>query len=423
MRACGMDFGTSNSAISLPMPQGGADESAAVTLAPAEGHHGTLPTALFYGTGKGDALIGRAAQKMFFEGEEGRFMRSLKRLLGTSLMTQSTAVNGKLRPFDRIIADFVSQLKSRAETTAGAPLDAVVMGRPVHFVDGDDTGDKMAQDQLAEIARMAGFSQVAFQFEPIAAAFAHEGRIATEKLALVVDIGGGTSDFTLVKICAGYSRKADRREDILASHGIRTGGNDFDKQLSLASFMPLLGYRGTYGDKNLSVPLAPFHDMSEWSKINFLYTPQQRRDIAHILKSAHAPDKLSRFATVLEEETGHRLLAVVEDTKISLTHETDTTAALGFIEQGLVAGITRANFDCAIENDMADILHAMNACLLDAQTDAAKIDIVILTGGPTETPLLQSAIRARFPHAHISEDERMASVALGLGHDAARVFG
>jgi hypothetical chaperone protein len=416
MHACGMDFGTSNSAVALPDRQGG------VTLAACEDHHGTLPTALFYAAAGGIPQVGRKAQKLFFEGEEGRFMRSLKRLLGTSLMTQATVVNGKPRYFDTIIADFMKHLKSRAEVAAGAPLDASVIGRPVHFVDGDNSADQIAEAQLAAVARQAGFAQVHFQFEPIAAAFAHERRIAREKLALVVDIGGGTSDFTLIKICADYSAKPDRKDDLLASHGIRTGGNDFDKQLSLAAFMPLLGYRGTYGEKDLAVPLAPFHDMSEWSKINFLYTPQQRREMALILREAHTPEKLARFVRILEHENGHNLLAAVEETKIALTAQTSAAAPLDFVESGLAAEVTRDDFDRAIGGNMTDILAAMDDCLQSAQIDAAKIDIVILTGGPTETPLLQDAIRSRFPQADISEDERMASVALGLGHDAYRVY-
>ncbi len=420
MHACGMDFGTSNSAIALPVPQGG------VTLAPCEGNHGTLPTALFYpaaAAANSAPLVGRAAQQLFFEGEEGRFMRSLKRLLGTSLMTQTTIVNGKPKSFDRIIGDFMAHLKTRAEAAAGHALDAVIIGRPVHFVDSDAKGDRDAESQLAMIARHAGFAHAQFQFEPIAAAFAHEQNIKHEKLALVVDIGGGTSDFSLIKICADYGRKPDRRDDILASSGIRTGGNDFDKQLSLAAFMPLLGYRSTYTDRNLTVPLAPFHDMSEWSKINFLYTPQQKRDMAHILRASHAPDKIERFIEVLEHETGHRLLATVEDAKIALTDQQTTDAPLGFIENGLHAAISRGDFDAAIALNVNDVMTSMDECLNAAGIKDDQIDIIILTGGPTQTPLFQKIIRTRFPDADISEEERMASVAIGLGHDARRVFG
>ncbi len=419
MHACGMDFGTSNSAIALPAPQGG------VTLAPCEGNHGTLPTALFYpaaAAANSAPLVGRAAQQLFFEGEEGRFMRSLKRLLGTSLMTQTTIVNGKPKSFDRIIGDFMAHLKARAEATAGHALDAVIIGRPVHFVDGDSKGDSDAESQLAMIARHAGFAHAQFQFEPIAAAFAHEQNIKREKLALVIDIGGGTSDFSLIKICADYGRKADRRDDILASSGIRTGGNDFDKQLSLAAFMPLLGYRSTYTDRNLTVPLAPFHDMSEWSKINFLYTPQQKRDMAHILRASHAPEKIERFIEVLEHETGHRLLATVEDAKIALTDQQTTDAPLNFIESGLHAAISRGDFDTAIAPNVNDVMASMDECLAAAGIKDDQVDIIILTGGPTQTPLFQKMIRARFPDADISEEERMASVAIGLGHDARRVF-
>lgn len=419
MHACGMDFGTSNSAIALPTPQGG------VTLAPCEGQHGTLPTALFYpaaAPAHAAPLVGRAAQQLFFEGEEGRFMRSLKRLLGTSLMTQTTIVNGKPKSFDRIIGDFMAQLKTRAEETAGHALDAVVIGRPVHFVDGDSAGDRAAEEQLAMIARHAGFKDAQFQFEPIAAAFAHERRIEREKLALVIDIGGGTSDFSLIKICADYSHKNDRRDDILANSGLRTGGNDFDKQLSLAAFMPLLGYRSTYGDRRLTVPLAPFHDMSEWSKINFLYTPQQKRDIAHILRESAAPEKIGRFLQVLEHETGHRLLAAVEETKIALTDRPQTETPLGFIGTGLHAAVTRDAFDAAITEDVQNIMNAMDECLHAAGIRDDQVDVIILTGGPTQTPLFQRLIRSRFAQAEISEEERMASVAIGLGHDAHRVY-
>src|SRR5690606_5602568 len=120
-------------------------------------------------------------------------------------------------------------------------------------------------------------------------------------------------------ICAHYAGKADRRGDILGNSGVRIGGNDFDKQLSLAAFMPDFGYRSTYGDKALAVPASPFHDMSEWSKVNFLYTPRFRQEMRELHRASHAPEKLARYLSLLEHETGHRLLAAVEEAKIALT--------------------------------------------------------------------------------------------------------
>ena len=149
MLTCGIDFGTSNSALALGVSaKGGTGQ---VRLTQIEGTSDTLPTALFYAPHLPAPVTGRAAQKLFFEGEEGRFMRSLKRILGTSLMQQSTVVNGKAKKFDDIIADFIQTMKTRAEQQSNATLEHAVMGRPVHFVDGSDKADRAAESQLATI--------------------------------------------------------------------------------------------------------------------------------------------------------------------------------------------------------------------------------------------------------------------------------
>lgn len=416
MHPCGIDFGTSNSAIAA------ADRDGA-RLLPVEGDSDTLPSALFFAAQQPLPAFGRAAQKLFFEGEEGRFMRSLKRILGTALMGQGTVVNGRMRAFDDIIGQFISHLKATGESRLNHPLTHVMMGRPVNFIDGDAAANRRAQDELERITRRAGFAHIAFQFEPVAAAFAHEAKVEEEKRALVVDIGGGTSDFTVIKISRRYMTRADRAQDILGHAGTRLGGNDFDKSLSLGGFMPALGYRTTYGEKKLDVPLSPFHDMSEWSKVNFLYTPKVKKDMRDILYESHAPEKFGRFVTALEHEAGHRILSSVETAKIDLTDKMETQADLGFIESGLGIDITRDAFDGMIREHVARISSAIDECLATAQLKDTDIEIIILTGGPTETPLLKHAICSRFPAAQLSEDNKLSSVALGLGYDSLRRFG
>ena len=140
-----------------------------------------------------------------------------------------------------LLTRFIAELKRRAETAAGRDFQRVVLGRPVFFVDDDPAADQTAQDTLGEIARQVGFTDIEFQFEPLAAAFDYESQIDREELVLVIDIGGGTSDFSLIRLGPGRAGKADRREDILAYGGVHIGGADFDKQLSLAHVMPLLG--------------------------------------------------------------------------------------------------------------------------------------------------------------------------------------
>lgn len=416
MHACGIDFGTSNSAIAT----GDAGDA---RLLPVEDGSDTLPSALFYPSHASAPVFGHAAQKLFFEGEEGRFMRSLKRILGTPLMGQGTVVNGRTRRFEDIIGHFIAHLKSRAESRLDFALTHVVMGRPVHFSDNDPQADSRAQDELEAIAKAAGFARVAFQYEPVAAAFAHEEKVEREKRALVVDIGGGTSDFTVIKIARSRRARPDRTDDILGHAGMRLGGNDLDKSLSLARFMPELGYHSTYGAKNLAVPLAPFHDLSEWAKVNFLYNPRMLKEARDILSCSRAPQKFRRFVTALEREAGHRILAAVEEAKIALTQQAGVAAALSFLEEGLEVPLTRDAFDNAIRGHVTRISAAMTECLKTAGLKDGDVEIVVLTGGPTETPLLKDAVKRRFPDALLSEENKLSSVALGLGHDAARKFG
>lgn len=414
MLACGIDFGTSNSAVAV-------GKNNHVTLAPVEDSSVTLPSALFYPPAK-SPVYGRQAIAHFTEGEDGRFMRSLKRMLGTTLMNFGTIVNDKPRRFDEIIGGFVRHLKSKAETHAGENLDAVVMGRPVHFVDGDPGADYAAEEQLTRIAREAGFKHIVFQFEPIAAAFAHERKLTSEKLALVVDIGGGTSDFTMIRLGPHRMNDTERRGDILGNSGTRIGGNDFDKDLSLAAFMPQLGYKTTYSKRHLDVPLSWFHDFSEWSKINFLYTPKFRGEIDNVLKESNARTLFGRFTKAVHEEKGHRILSEVEKCKIALSTMEQTQGLLGFLEQDLMIPSERKTLEQAITARLSAIADTMRECIAQSNVRAEDINLIVLTGGPADMPAIKSLITKNFPNAALSEEEKLSSVALGLGHDSLRRF-
>lgn len=412
--ACGIDFGTSNSAIAVA-------DAGGVRLAPVENGHAILPSALFFPPGRAP-LYGRQAQQTFFDGAEGRFMQSLKRMLGTELMNWGTVVNDRPRRFDELIGGFVLHLKQAGERAAGAEIAAGVFGRPVHFVDGDAGADFAAEQQLQRIAAAAGFRDISFQFEPIAAAFAHERGLTAEKLALVADIGGGTSDFTVIRIGPAHMDKAERAGDILGNSGIRTGGNDFDKSLSLHSFMPHFGYGGSYGPQNLPMPRAPFHDLSEWSKINFVYAPKVARDLHDAADGAAVPAQGRRLACLLEHEYGHRLLSAVEDTKIALSAAPAARAELGFIETGFALDIGAGDFAQSASSHIDDIRQSLQECLSQAGIAAEDIGLCILTGGPTEMPALRQAITTLLPAAAVSEGDKLSSVALGLGYAARQRF-
>ncbi|MCB1945692.1 MAG: Hsp70 family protein, partial [Thauera sp.] len=192
-RACGIDFGTSNSTVGWLRPD-------APVLVPLEDGRATLPSAVFFNADEDSIHYGRAALAEYLEGYEGRLMRALKSLLGTSLIDGQTEVNGRALGFRELLASFIGELKARAERATGRAFDHAVFGRPVHFVDEDEAADRKAQDTLEAIARQVGFREVGFQFEPIGAALHYERTLSREELVLIADIGGGTADFSIVRL-------------------------------------------------------------------------------------------------------------------------------------------------------------------------------------------------------------------------------
>jgi len=412
---CGIDFGTSNSSVAIA-------REGDITLVPVEDDSVTIPSAIFFNDHGYNPSFGRAAVQLFFERRNGRFMRSLKRVLGTRLMNHGTLINGKSINFERIIASFLENLKDRTNAFADTEIENVVLGRPVHFVDNDTDADRRAEDELRAIAKRIGYKHVEFQFEPIAAAFAHEVKIEGEKLAIVADLGGGTSDFTVIRLSDKNARKLDRSSDILGNTGVRVGGNDFDKDLSLAVIMPEVGYLSTYGKKHLEVPLKYFHDLAEWSKVNFLYTPKVLSQVRQLLHESHDKKRFGRLLTILEQERGHSLLAAAEEVKISLTETVSHAAQFDFLERGMTIAVDRKQFEDAIEKEVQKISMAAMDCLKKAGVCQESIQLVILTGGSTEIPLVQSAFKKLFPQAAVADENKLSSVGLGLAYDARKKF-
>ncbi len=420
--ACGIDFGTSNSVVSVV--RAGLDGAPHIDVVPFDHGADTIPTALFYPTDQAMPHFGRRAVSSYQNREEGRFMRSVKRALGTSLMSEGTMIGMKRVSFSEIIATFLKHVKDRAEEVAHTAIDDVVMGRPVHFVDGDTAANDAAQNQLEACARQAGFKNIQFQYEPIAAAFAHEATLPDdcEYTGLVIDIGGGTSDFSVIKLSRQYQEKFDRSQDVLANTGVRIGGNDFDRRLSLAGFMPLLGMGSMMREKGLTFPKGPFFDLSEWSRIPFMYTPKYKRDLETLCKEAADAHKVSRLMDVVAHEWGHTLLGCVEESKITLSQMMDCQADLSWIEKGLICLLTRQMFDISVQDDVARIQDQLDECLNQAGIRPEHIDLVIMTGGGTAIPIIQDRVKISYPHARLSRDNMMASVGMGLGYDAGRQY-
>ncbi|GAB3264010.1 Hsp70 family protein [Chitinimonas naiadis] len=414
-RACGIDFGTSNSTAGWLRP-------GAPTLLALEDGKLTLPSVVFFNAEEDSVAYGRQGLAEYLDGYEGRLMRSLKSLLGSSLIDSQTEVLGRALPFRELLAKFIGELKLRAELAAGRSFDTAVFGRPVHFVDDDEKADAQAQRTLEETARMVGFKEVSFQFEPIAAAFHYEQSISHEELVLIADIGGGTSDFSLVRLSPERAGLAERRDDLLANGGVHIGGTDFDKYLSLSGLMPLLGYR-TRLKNNAEVPSSYYFNLATWHTINFTYTRKIWMELQEVYRDAAEKDKLDRLLSLIEQRAGHWLALRVEEAKIALSDAERTTLQLDRIRQGLTHDIDRATFEAATSVLVDDVERTVAGLLSDAGVTAGHIDTIFFTGGSSGIPMLRERIAALLPKARAVEGDLFGSIGAGLAVEAMRRYG
>ena len=394
-------------------------------LVDVENGRNTIPTALYFPEKSSEVFYGRTAQQKYVDSETGgRFMRSMKRILGTPLMDSSTQINGHMVKFDDIIGAFVSYMKQKIDASANENVESVVMGRPVHFRDNDPAADDKAQQELKRITKKAGFKNVCFQYEPIAAAFAHEQKINSEKLACVIDIGGGTSDFTVIRLSPENRNKADRTKDVLANTGVRIGGNDFDKNLSLNAFMPVLGMGTDYKvyGKVLSIPNSIYINLSTWNQVNDVYNYKTLNLVKGYQTWALEPEKLARLYQVVQNRLGHINLNYVEKAKIALSKDLSVESILDFLSDKPSVQITREEFNNSISNDVEKIEKFLSECILQAGVKNEDIDLVILTGGSTEVPRVSEIATKFFPNAEASAGDKLSSVGMGLAYDARRIF-
>ena len=423
---CAIDFGTSNSAIALPVA-GTSDRVALVEVEPGQR---TMPTAVFYaleGLAPHESprhLFGRAALAAYVEGQEGRLMRSMKSVLGSSLVEQSTEIGqGHAVRFLDVVSGYLRHLKSLAEREAGSVLKRVVLGRPIFFVDDDPVRDRQAQDALERAARAVGFEEIAFQYEPIAAALDFESTLDREQLVLVADIGGGTSDFSLVRVGPQRRQQPQRADDILASHGVHVAGTDFDRHVELAAILPLAGYKARGpAPAEREVPSKVYFDLATWHLINTVYTPSRVLELRR-MKSFYAdPGLHARLMNIVEQQLGHGLLAQAEAAKIEVAEGGRTAIALDALAAGLASSLTQDQALGAIDADVERIVQAGIETVRQAGLSPDAVDAVYLTGGSTGLAALAQRIAAPFKNAQTVRGDRLASVAQGLGLQAQRVF-
>ena len=401
----GIDFGTSNSAASYlcdGIPR-------LVELSPSQT---TMPTTFFFDFDTRKTLIGEPASQALLDGAEGRFMRALKRVLGTSLMHERRQIMKERITFVEIIGRFLQQIKERAEAESGLTFDRALSGRPVFFHGPGHPHEPKAEEDLRACYLAAGFKDVEFLPEPEAAAIACGALEATGEIGLIVDIGGGTSDFSVF-------RSGNDSLTILANHGVRIGGTDFDRAISIDRVMPLLGkgtdLRRVMGSGTTLTPNAIFNDLATWEKIPFLYTAQNRRMAVEMKGLACQPHLLGRLVEVLEDELGHDLAFAVESGKIAANSGDESARIeLDQLDDRLSCALPTESLNRILAPHADTLRGAARETLRLAGIETGDVERVIYVGGSSLMSAVSTTMNNEFPGAQHTFSNVFTAVADGL---------
>lgn len=416
--SCGLDFGTSNSSIGYS-----ADGKPILTQFDGKGH---IPSAIFFDLDLPKPLFGNPAIERYVDGGEGRMIWSPKNALGTGLMTEKTQVRNKSVSFMEIIGLIIKNLKDTCEAQSQSVMSSVVAGRPVFFNDDNPSLDRLAQESVLEVLKNAGFRNVEFEYEPIAAAIHYERSITRQQIALIVDMGGGTSDFTVARLDppTEHSTK-ERNKNILSVGGIHVAGTDFDRQLSVKTLMPELGLGAKYKSmegKWLTVPPSIYHDLATWHKIGFQYTRQNIEYVKSKVHTSDSPEKFERLLHTLKFRYGHYLARLVERSKIELSDAEKTILSTTEIKPDIIREIARGEFESSIEGLVGRISDTVKSTISDAGIAPSQIDAIFMTGGSSVIPEVRRSIVSIMPNAQIVEGDKFGSVAIGLTLSADEKF-
>ena len=368
--------------------------------------------------GEETVLIGQEAFDQYLSyPDEGYFVKSVKSFLGSSGLPPNAVMF-----FEDIVTTMMLNIKQRAEKNLGKHIDHTVIGRPVNFQGVyPEESNRRALDILTVSAKRAGFKSVEFLYEPLAAGLDFETQLKENKTVLVVDIGGGTSDFTMLKMGPRHRGNRERSGDILGHSGDRVGGNDFDISLAAQQFMPLFGSKSSLRN-GLPMPNQIFrmavqtNNIGEQTIFNSQKTSEELRGYSD---ECVDPELIARFIKLREEKLNHKLVRSAEKTKIALSQSQNHLANLDYIEENLSCDVTQADFSTAVNPSMNKIIRLMDEVIQQA---GCQPDLVYITGGSAKSKVIREAIEKRLGNTEIVDGDHFGSVAKGLTVWAQRLF-
>lgn len=411
-----IDFGTSNSLLASA-DQNGVNPAIPLDLKASDP---TVLKSVFYSPDKGLWYFGADAIEQYGEhAAEGRLFRSLKKFLPEESFT-GTAIHGKFMPIHELIAIFLRELRTRANNHYQQDVTRVVLGRPAVFGEAQ-AEDGLAESRLHKAAQLAGFKEISFCPEPVAAAYEFRHQLTETKTVFIADFGGGTSDFTVLRM--GPERFHDK--DVLATYGLSIAGDRFDGSIMRHLIAPHFGsevkYRMPRTNTDVHIPLRLLNHLSSPADISFL----SRNDTMAFLKNAQQwatnpadAKRMDRLFALVEEHLGYKLYQSIERTKIALSDKAEALFSFIHPELEVEELIANQRFQDASSSLVDKITEALDETLKRAGVKASEIEIVCCTGGTAKIPALNTELVKRFGADKLHQHRHFHSVIGGLAERA-----
>ncbi len=423
-RSIGLDLGTTNSALAV------ATDDGRVTLASFPHRGGltdTFRSILYFHPDAADerraitSVAGTVAIDRYLDADgTGRLIQSLKSYLADRGF-DSTNVFGRNYSLVELLSFLVRALRSHAEAQLGALGPRIVVGRPVHFSSGQgDDDDAFAESRLRAAIAAAGFEEIVFEYEPVAAAYYYESRLDHDELVLIADFGGGTSDFSLVRVGPGArktAREAGGANRILGTDGVGLAGDALDARILHNLVSPSLGLGSTYRSmlgKDLAAPVWLYARLRRWHLLSFLKTKKTMELLHEMNEQANEPVKMAALLAVVENDLGYHLYRAIERAKVDLSTREATRFTFHEPPVHIEHDLTRAQFDGWIAEETASMALCVDRLLVRAGVAAGDVDRVFMTGGTSFVPSVRALFDARFGAERIEAGGEMISVASGL---------
>jgi hypothetical chaperone protein len=410
----GVDFGTTNSAVAV------IDESGApqlVTFRSAGGSRQTFPSVLYFEP-RSPSVAGLAAIERYLASEtKGRFIQSLKAYLADSTF-EGTAIGAQHYTLEKLIALIARHMSDQLGFSSWPPRRRIILGRPVHFSNPPDAElDAFAADRLLTAIGLAGFDDIVFEYEPVAAAYAYEARLQRDERILIGDFGGGTSDFTIISVGPGVRARGRRASDIVGTDGVPIAGDAFDKRIIRNLVAPRLGQGGEYlspPNKFLPVPSWPYERLERWHYLSFLKTPKTLEMLERIRRTASTPERLEAFLLLIKLELGYQLHEAVQRTKFELSAGMVSEFSFQSGPVTIRKTVTRADFERWIAEELEAIEECVDRLMTASGLAFGEIDRVFLTGGSSFVPAVRRIFVERFGEEKVTGGDELTSVATGL---------